>query len=75
MPFLKSEREKMMEIATLEKDKYPEKKDFHLRNWKTLKQSLGKLLGRRTVTITEYDPIYKVVYLGNVLTGWAKGKL
>lgn len=25
------------------------------------------------MTITEYDPTYKVVYLGNVLTGWAKG--
>jgi hypothetical protein len=29
---------------------------------------------RRTANITEYDPTYRVVYLGNVLTGWAKGK-
>jgi len=28
---------------------------------------------RRTANITEYDPQYRVVYLGNVLTGWAKG--
>jgi len=34
---------------------------------------LGKLWRRRSVTITEYDPCYKVVYLGNVLTGIAKG--
>ncbi|XP_071541277.1 uncharacterized protein [Panulirus ornatus] len=32
-----------------------------------------KLWRKKSVTITEYDPIYKVVYLGNVLTGWAKG--
>lgn len=25
------------------------------------------------MTITEYDPCYKVAYLGNVITGWAKG--
>ncbi|XP_025413887.1 uncharacterized protein LOC112686007 [Sipha flava] len=36
---------------------------------------LGKLWRRRSVTITEYDPCYKVVYLGNVLTGIAKGEL
>lgn len=35
---------------------------------------LGKLWRRRSVTITEYDPCYKVVYLGNVLTGIAKGR-
>ena len=29
---------------------------------------------RRTANITDYDPTYRVVYLGNVLTGWAKGK-
>lgn len=34
---------------------------------------LGKLWRRQSVTITEYDPCYKVVYLGNVLTGIAKG--
>ena len=29
---------------------------------------------RKSVSITEYDPTYRVIYLGNVLTGWAKGK-
>merc|ERR1711971_331993 len=28
---------------------------------------------RRNANITDYDPTYRVVYLGNVLTGWAKG--
>lgn len=51
-----------------------ENKDFKERTLRSLKQGLGKLWRRRSVTITEYDPTYKVVYLGNVLTGWAKGK-
>jgi hypothetical protein len=29
---------------------------------------------RFTAVITESDPSFKVVYLGNVLTGWAKGR-
>lgn len=29
---------------------------------------------KKCVTISEYDPTYKVVYLGNVLTPWAKGE-
>lgn len=49
-------------------------KDFKERTLRTLKQGLGRLWRRRSVTISEYDPSYKVVYLGNVLTGWAKGK-
>jgi hypothetical protein len=49
-------------------------KDFRQRTLRSLKLSLGKLWKRRSVTITEYDPTYKVAYLGNVLTGWAKGK-
>ncbi|CAL4109891.1 unnamed protein product [Meganyctiphanes norvegica] len=35
--------------------------------------NLKKLWRKKSVTITEYDPTHKVVYLGNVLTGWAKG--
>ncbi|XP_049774056.1 protein FAM43A [Schistocerca cancellata] len=49
-------------------------KHFRERTLRTIKQSLGKLWKRRSVTITEYDPTYKVAYLGNVLTGWAKGE-
>ena len=29
---------------------------------------------RKSAQITDYDPTYRVIYLGNVLTGWAKGK-
>jgi hypothetical protein len=29
---------------------------------------------RKSANITDYDPTYRVVYLGNVLTGWAKGE-
>lgn len=43
---------------------------------KSLKRGLGKLWRRHrgNASITEYDPSYKVAYLGNVLTGWAKGQ-
>lgn len=43
----------------------------------TLSRSVGKLLRRNysSVDISIPDPEYKVAYLGNVLTGWAKGKL
>ncbi|RWS12286.1 protein FAM43A-like protein [Dinothrombium tinctorium] len=33
-----------------------------------------KFWNKKTLTITEYDPVYKVIYLGNVLTPWAKGE-
>lgn len=48
-----------------------------LRALRTLTKGLGKLLRRRTdsVEISAPDPEYKVSYLGNVLTGWAKGKI
>lgn len=29
---------------------------------------------KRTVTINEYDPTFKVLYLGNMITSWAKGE-
>ena len=29
---------------------------------------------RKSANITDYDPTYRVIYLGNVLTGWAKGE-
>jgi hypothetical protein len=48
-------------------------------NLKTIKnftKGLGKLLRRNcdSVAISTPDPEYKVFYLGNVLTGWAKGE-
>ncbi|XP_068157499.1 uncharacterized protein [Drosophila tropicalis] len=44
------------------------------RTMKTLTRSLGKLWWKRThsVEISTPDPEFKVSYLGNVLTGWAK---
>ena len=43
---------------------------------KMKKSTLPRWWKRRfTATITEADPSCKVVYLGNVLTGWAKGSV
>lgn len=40
----------------------------------TLDAIKNKLMRKkRSLNLTEYDPVYKVVYLGNVLTPWAKG--
>lgn len=43
---------------------------------KSITKGLGKLLRRNysSVAISAPDPEYKVLYLGNVLTGWAKGE-
>ncbi|XP_071455414.1 protein FAM43A [Hetaerina americana] len=49
-------------------------KDFRERTLRSIKAGLGKLWKRRSINITDYDPSYKVAYLGNVLTGWAKGE-
>ncbi|XP_076277397.1 uncharacterized protein LOC143207609 [Lasioglossum baleicum] len=51
-------------------------KEFGQRTLRSLKKGLGRLWRRHrgNASITEYDPCYKVAYLGNVLTGWAKGE-
>ncbi|CAG4976840.1 unnamed protein product [Parnassius apollo] len=50
-------------------------KDFTARAIGRLSRGLGKLLRRsNSVKISEPDPVYKVAYLGNVLTGWARGE-
>ncbi|XP_059055887.1 uncharacterized protein LOC131849782 [Achroia grisella] len=50
-------------------------KDFTSRAIGRLSRGLGKLLRRtNSVRISEPDPVYKVAYLGNVLTGWARGE-
>lgn len=43
---------------------------------KLLKGLLNRLRMRRyaSVTISKPDPSYRVAYLGNVVTGWAKGR-
>lgn len=51
--------------------------DLSSKAMRTLSRGLGKLWWRRThsIDISSPDPEFKVSYLGNVLTGWAKGKL
>ncbi|XP_075979724.1 uncharacterized protein LOC142978949 [Anticarsia gemmatalis] len=50
-------------------------KDFTARAIGRLSRGLGKLLRRtNSVRISDPDPVYKVAYLGNVLTGWARGE-
>lgn len=50
-------------------------KDFTARAIGRLSRGIGKLLRRtNSVRISDPDPVYKVAYLGNVLTGWARGK-
>ncbi|XP_068628352.1 uncharacterized protein [Battus philenor] len=50
-------------------------KDFTARAIGRLSRGLGRLLRRsNSVKISEPDPVYKVAYLGNVLTGWARGE-
>lgn len=50
-------------------------KDVSGRTLRTLSKSIGRLWRRsHSVEISTPDPEYKVLYLGNVLTGWAKGK-
>ncbi|KAL3282946.1 hypothetical protein HHI36_006104 [Cryptolaemus montrouzieri] len=43
---------------------------------KVIKAFLNKLRLRKcaSATISRPDPMYKVAYLGNVVTGWAKGE-
>lgn len=50
-------------------------KDKGAKTFRSISKSLGRLWRRsRSVEISIPDPEYKVLYLGNVLTGWAKGK-
>uniref|UniRef100_T1PEZ1 PID domain-containing protein n=1 Tax=Musca domestica TaxID=7370 RepID=T1PEZ1_MUSDO len=50
--------------------------DLSSKAMRTLSRGLGKLWWRRThsIDISSPDPEFKVSYLGNVLTGWAKGE-
>lgn len=54
-----------------------EDRDLGAKALRSLTRGLGRLLRRRTtsVDISSPDPEFKVAYLGNVLTGWAKGKI
>ena len=50
---------------------------FSSRTIRLLKGVIKTICGRQreNLVINEYDPSFKVSYLGNVLTGWAKGKI
>ncbi|XP_023305944.2 uncharacterized protein LOC111687707 [Lucilia cuprina] len=50
--------------------------DLGSKAMRTISRGLGKLWWKRThsVDISSPDPEFKVSYLGNVLTGWAKGE-
>lgn len=68
-------------IAAVDEKKLPiedfcDEKDLSARAFRTISKGLG-LIWRRSysVEISTPDPEYKVFYLGNVLTGWAKGTL
>lgn len=63
--------------STLNIDQINNMYDKHnMRAIRSLTKGLGKLLRRNcdSADISAPDPEYKVFYLGNVLTGWAKGK-
>lgn len=52
-------------------------KDFQKdRGKRAVKSFLNRLRWKKyaSATISKPDPTYKVAYLGNVVTGWAKGK-
>lgn len=52
-----------------------DEKDLSARAFRTISKGLGMIWRRSySVEISAPDPEYKVFYLGNVLTGWAKGK-
>lgn len=64
-------------LNRLELGSAPMEKPANKNTIKSLTKGLGKLLRRNhsSVEISPPDPEYKVLYLGNVLTGWAKGEL
>lgn len=51
-------------------------KDIGIKAFRSISKGLGRLLWRKShsVDISAPDPEFKVSYLGNVLTGWAKGE-
>lgn len=64
-------------LNSLEIGSAPMEKPANKNAIKSITKGLGKLLRRNhsSVEISPPDPEYKVLYLGNVLTGWAKGEL
>lgn len=64
------------EMLALEHFQEPHLDDLGSKALRKISRGLGKLWWKRThsVDISLPDPEFKVSYLGNVLTGWAKGK-
>jgi hypothetical protein len=64
-------------LSSLDLSNVPMDKPVNKKAIKSITKGLGKLLRRNhsSVEISPPDPEYKVLYLGNVLTGWAKGEL
>jgi hypothetical protein len=62
--------------TNLELSSAPMDKPSNNKSIKSITKGLGKLLRRHysSVEISLPDPEYKVLYLGNVLTGWTKGE-
>ncbi|KAG5681682.1 hypothetical protein PVAND_011095 [Polypedilum vanderplanki] len=62
-------------LSSLDLSNVPMDKPVNKKAIKSITKGLGKLLRRNhsSVEISPPDPEYKVLYLGNVLTGWAKG--
>ena len=67
--------ESSLSLSSLEPSSTPMEKS-NLKTIRSITKGLGKLLRRNcdSAAISAPDPEYKVFYLGNVLTGWAKGE-
>lgn len=62
--------------AALSAHLYGDDFDVALNPFRSLSRGLGRLFFKKSysVKISDPDPEFKVAYLGNVLTGWAKGE-
>lgn len=67
---------KVFSIETLNSE-MPGKEFQKDRGKRAVKSFLNRLRWKKyaSATISKPDPTYKVAYLGNVVTGWAKGKM
>uniref|UniRef100_A0A1I8PBV7 PID domain-containing protein n=1 Tax=Stomoxys calcitrans TaxID=35570 RepID=A0A1I8PBV7_STOCA len=63
-------------LMALENFQERHNQDLGSKAMRTISRGLGKLWWKRThsIDISTPDPEFKVSYLGNVLTGWAKGE-
>ncbi|XP_037946680.1 uncharacterized protein LOC119678740 [Teleopsis dalmanni] len=66
-------RNELVSVTHVQEDR---NEDLGAKAFRTISRGLGKLWFKRThsVEISSPDPEFKVSYLGNVLTGWAKGE-